>query len=101
MSTEIYDDAPGRNFGNYDLLDEMTEKYSLDRRETHESIHAFLSQIVDIDGDDVILDKTPVRPELLRDNPNDLDIRHWLTISDETADTIRDAFAAVYTDENA
>lgn len=96
MSTEIYDNFPGRSFSNYDLLDEVTEKYGLDRREAHESIHAFLDQIVDIDGDDVILKREPVNPALLQSNDRDLDIRYWLTISDETAGTIRDSFAAVY-----
>lgn len=96
MSTEIYDDFPGRSFSNYDLLDEVTEKYGIDRREAHESIHAFLSQIVDIDGDGVILKREPVNTQLLQDNPRDLDIRHWLTISDSAVTDIRNSFAAVY-----
>ncbi|MFC8491767.1 hypothetical protein ACFUJU_13390 [Streptomyces sp. NPDC057235] len=96
MSTEIYDDFPGRGFSNYDLLDELVEKYGLDRREAHESIHAFLNQIVDIDGDGVILKREPVNPQLLVSNPRDLDIRHWLTISDSAANDIRNSFAAVY-----
>ncbi|MFC8009123.1 hypothetical protein [Streptomyces cinereoruber] len=94
MSTEIYDDYPGRNFGNYDLLDELVEKHGIDRREAHESIHAFLAQIVDIDG--VILKREPVNPQLLQDNWQDLDIRYWLTISDSAANDIRAAFAASY-----
>ncbi|MFF0277432.1 hypothetical protein [Streptomyces sp. NPDC004330] len=96
MSIEIFDNFPGRSFSGYDLLDEVMEKYGLERREAHESIHAFLDQIVEIDGDEVILKSEATHPELLKSNPNDLDIRHWLTISDETADTIREAFAAVY-----
>ncbi|MFH8627741.1 hypothetical protein ACH4A8_38640 [Streptomyces vietnamensis] len=96
MSTEIFDNFPGRSFSNYDLLDEVTEKYGIERREAHDSIHAFLDQIIDIDGDEVILKREATHPELLRDNPRDLDIRYWLTISDETADTIRNSFAAVY-----
>jgi hypothetical protein len=96
VSTEIYDNVAGRSFSTYDLLDEVTEKYALDRREAHESIHAFLDQIIDIDGDGVILQCEPVNPTLLQSNPRDLDIRYWLTISDDAVDAIRDSFAAVY-----
>ncbi|MFD7978905.1 hypothetical protein [Streptomyces sp. NPDC059071] len=101
MTTEIYDLNPGREFATYDLLDEVAEQYNLDRREAHDSIHAFLTQIIEIDGDKVILAKNAARPELLTHNPHNLDIRYWLTISDETADSIREAFAAVYASEDA
>ncbi|MEU8760634.1 hypothetical protein [Streptomyces sp. NPDC048659] len=96
MSTEIFDNFPGRSFSNYDLLDEITKKHGLDRREAHDSINVFLAQIIAIDGDDVVLKREAANPELLRDNPRDLDVRYWLTISDETADMIRESFAAVY-----
>lgn len=96
MSTDIYAGKPGRAIGTYDLLAEITDTYGLDRREAHDGIHAFLDQIVDIDGDDAIIASAPVRPELLVSNEHDLDIDYWLTVSDETADSIREAFAAAY-----
>lgn len=99
MTTEIYDDFPGRSIASYELLDEMQDKHGLGRREAHESIHAFLEQCVGIDGRDaVIISSRPARPELLEDNPSDLDVRYWLTITGDAADTIREAFAAVHAD---
>jgi prevent-host-death family protein len=98
-TSEIYDDFSGRSFGSYDLLDEMRAKYGLDRRAAHESIHAFLAQCVEIDGDAVIVSTRPVHPHLLDANPTDLDVRYWLTIGEGTADTIRESFAAVYGDD--
>lgn len=101
MSTDIYTGKTGRAISNYDLLDEMQERHGLDRREAHESILAFLSQVADIDGEETTIEGSrPVRPELLKSNPGDLDIDSWTTISDEAADAIRAAFAATYpTDE--
>jgi hypothetical protein len=96
MTTDIYTGKTGRAIGTYDLLTELENQYGLGRTQTHESIGAFLDQIIGIDGDTVILATTPVRPELLVSNPHDLDIDYWQTISDETADSIREAFAAVY-----
>lgn len=97
MSTDVYTGKTGRAISGYDLLDEMQDKYNLDRRETHESILAFLGQIADIDGQDATVESTrPVRPELLESNPHDLDIDSWTTISDKAADAIRESFAAVY-----
>jgi len=97
MSTDIYSGSTGRAISNYDLLDEMQDTYGLDRRETHESITAFLTQIVDVDGEDNVIEGTrPVRPELLQSNTSDLDVDHWTTITDRAASDIRDAFAAVY-----
>lgn len=96
MNTDIYSGKPGRAIGNYDLLTEIMDKYSLERREAHGSVVAFLDQIVAIDGEGTIIASTPVRPELLVSNPHDLDIDYWLTVSDETADSIREAFSAAY-----
>lgn len=97
MSTDIYTGKTGRAISNYDLLDEMQEAYGLDRRETHDSIVAFLAQIVDIDGEDAVIEGTrPVRPELIQANPSDLDVDYWTTITDRAAGDIRDAFAAAY-----
>lgn len=99
MTTEIASRIPGRSITSYDLLDEAVATYGLSRAQAHDDIHAFLAQIVDIDGDGTILASEPMRPELLVDNPQDLDIYYWLTISDETADSIREALAAVYGDQ--
>lgn len=101
MSTDIFSGSTGRAISSYDLLDEMQDAYGLDRRETHESIVAFLAQIVDIDGEESVIEATrPVRPELLESNPGDLDIDRWTTITDTAAEGIRDAFAAVYAVEH-
>lgn len=97
MSTDIYTGKTGRSISNYDLLDEMQETYGLDRRETHGSIIAFVTQTVDIDGEDAAIEATrPVRPELLQSNPADLDVDYWTTITDAAANDIRTAFAATY-----
>lgn len=95
MDTEIYDDNSGRGFDSYELLDEIVDTYGLSRRAAHEGIHAFLGQIIGIDGyDNVVLSSRPARPELLEYNPSDLDVRYWLRLSDGAIETIRDAFAA-------
>lgn len=100
MATDVSSLIPGRDIHTYDLLGEMQEKYNLDRRATHESIHAFLSQVIEIDGEDaVVLSSRPIRPELLDSNPRDLDVHYWLTISGSAAETIREAFAATYATE--
>ncbi|MEU3603066.1 hypothetical protein ABZ714_30805 [Streptomyces sp. NPDC006798] len=91
---EIYDNDPGRTFGNYDLLNDITTQYDIDRTQAHELIHAMLNGLVQ-DDPNVILDRQPVHPGRLVSNPNDLDIRHWLIVSDDTEQTIRDAIAAV------
>lgn len=90
---------PSRSIATYDLLDELTETYGLSREDAHASIHTFLSQIVEIDGDGVILAQEPQRPELLKSNPRDVDIDAWITISAGAADGIREAFAATYSSE--
>jgi len=38
----------------------------------------------------------PMRPELLVSNPQDVDIDWWVTITDEAADTVREALAATH-----
>jgi len=97
MSTDIYTGKTGRAISSYDLLDEMQETYGLDRREAHESITAFLAQIIDIDGEDNVVEMTrAVQPELLLDNPSDLDVDYWTTITAAAADDIRNTFAATY-----
>ncbi|MER7696152.1 hypothetical protein [Streptomyces sp. NPDC096095] len=95
MSTDIYESMAGRSISTYDLLDETMATYGLDRITAHEAIAAFLSGLTD-DDPALIIERTPVRPELLKNNPTDLDIDHWVTVSDETADHIRGALAATF-----
>ncbi|MFJ5819315.1 hypothetical protein ACIQGT_36305 [Streptomyces sp. NPDC093108] len=100
MSTEIYNQNYGRSISSYELLDETRETYGLSRQDAHDAIHAMLSGIIEIDGEEtVILDRTPGRPELLTSNSQDVDIDQWITVSDETADAIREALAAVYAEQ--
>lgn len=99
MTTTIASNNPGRAISSYDLLDELQERYNLGRRETHESIHAYLDQLADLD-DSVIVDTTPMRPDLVDFNPGDVDRYDWITITDEAADDIRDSFAAQYADQS-
>lgn len=93
----IADDFPGRSISRYDLLDEVEERYGLGRREAHEAIHAVLQQLFDIDGEDeVVIARTPQRPELLKSNPGDVDVRYWLTVRAESVEEIREALAVEY-----
>ncbi|UZI33935.1 hypothetical protein [Streptomyces sp. VB1] len=95
MSTDIYEGMTGRSISTYDLLDETMATYGLDKATAHEAITTFLSGLAD-DDSAVIVERTPVRPELLKNNPQDLDVDHWVTVSDETADHIRGALAATF-----
>ncbi|MEV6854762.1 hypothetical protein AB0M89_13245 [Streptomyces microflavus] len=95
MSTDIFEGMTGRSISTYDLLDETMDTYGLDKATAHEAISAFLGGLAD-DDSSVIIERTPVRPELLKSNPNSLDIDHWVTVSDETADHIRGALAASF-----
>lgn len=95
----IADNYPGRSIASYDLLDEVQERYGLSTREAHEAIHAHLKDLMDIDGaEQVVIARRPQRPELLKANPNDLDVRYWLTVREESVDEIREALAAQYPD---
>lgn len=97
---EICDNFPGRDIAGYDLLDEVQERYGLSRRDAHEAIHAMLEQLVDIDGEEqVVIARRPQRPELLKSNPHDLDVRYWLVVREESVDDIREALAAQYASE--
>ncbi|GAB2859192.1 hypothetical protein GCM10022221_68450 [Actinocorallia aurea] len=91
--TDVFDGIPGRAIDSYDLLEEVVDRYGLDRREAHESIRAFLA---DLGGDSVVLSRRPTRPELLDDNPHALDVTYWEKITRETAGQIKEAFAATY-----
>jgi hypothetical protein len=93
----IADDFPGRSIARYDLLDEVEDRYGLSAREAHDAIHAALQQLIEIDGEDqVVIGRTPQRPELLKSNPGDVDVRFWLRVRDEAVDEIREALAAHY-----
>lgn len=96
----VYDDFPGREIASYDLLAEVTEQYGISKREAHEAIHAYLQQLIDIEGEgQVVIARHPARPELLKDNPQDLDVRYWLTVRAESVDEIREALALHYAAE--
>lgn len=85
----------GRGISPYDLLDDVMERTGMGRVEAHDSIHALLDQLVADDGEDaVIIHRVPIQPELLKRNPNQLDVYYWLTIRQETADLILEALAA-------
>lgn len=93
----IADNFPGRSIARYDLLDEVEEQYGLSAREAHEAIHAVLQQLFDIDGEDqVVIARTPQRPELLTMNEGNVDVRYWLTVRAESVDEIREALAVEY-----
>jgi hypothetical protein len=97
---EICDNFPGRSIASYDLLEEVEERYGMSRRDAHESIHAMLQQLIDVDGEDqVVIARRPQRPELLKSNPHDLDVRYWLVVRAECVDEIREALAAQYATE--
>ncbi|MFJ6729338.1 hypothetical protein ACIQPQ_31000 [Streptomyces sp. NPDC091281] len=96
MTSEIFNQTHGRTISSYDLLDETQERYGLSRTDAHDAIHAMLDGIIETDGDTVILERRPARPELLASNTADVDVHHWLVVSDETAAEIREALAAVY-----
>lgn len=95
----IADNFPGRSIARYDLLDKVEDRYGLSTREAHEVIHAVLQQLIDVDGEEqVVIARTPQRPELLKSNPNDVDVRYWLTVRAESVGEILEALAAQYAD---
>ncbi|TRV72585.1 hypothetical protein FKN01_29815 [Streptomyces sp. 130] len=91
MSTDIYEGMTGRELASYDLLDEAMTAHNLTQRNAHEAITALLQDLV-ADNQDLILDRRPVRTV----TAPGVDHNHWLTVSDETADHIREALAAIY-----
>ncbi|MFD8777570.1 hypothetical protein [Streptomyces sp. NPDC059916] len=100
VQDEVYDNIPGRQISSYGLLDEVTEQYGISEREAHEAIHAALEQLIDIGGEgQVVIARRAARPELLKSNPQDLDIRYWLIVRTESVDEIREALAAQYAPE--
>ncbi|NGO69301.1 helix-turn-helix domain-containing protein [Streptomyces boncukensis] len=89
---EIASIIPGRAVHSYDLLYEVIEATGLSRQEAHAAIHAMLADL----GDDAIVSRRPMRPELLTDNPRDRDVYWWLAVTEETVTTIREAIAAAH-----
>lgn len=95
MTTTIASNIPGRAIAHYDLLDQLQQRYGLTRRQTHDDIHALLDQLADL-GDNPVVSHRPQRPDLLDNNPQDIDVYYWIEITDQAAADIRDAFAATY-----
>lgn len=96
MTMDIYSQNHGRGLSGYDLLDQIEEQFHLSRTDAHDAIHAMLNGIIEAEGESVILNRRPARPELLTDDAPDVDIDHWLTISDETAAEICEALVSAY-----
>ncbi|MFJ8677286.1 hypothetical protein [Streptomyces sp. NPDC093589] len=91
----VASNSHGRSIHGYDLLDEVMEQAGVGKREAHDAIHALLDQLVADDGEGaVIIHREPIRPELLKSNPGQVDVHYWLTIRQEFADLIREALAA-------
>lgn len=91
---KIASHAQGRGGYRYELLEEIAERYGLTNAQASETIQETLRQLREIDGDGIILDQQPIRPQLLESNPSDLDVDYWLFVSQATADEIREAIAA-------
>lgn len=72
----------------YDLLDEVEDHFDT-RAAAHEAIQTYLSQVIDIDGEDtVVVDRKPLK------NASGRTIGETLWVTEEAADTIRDAIFA-------
>ncbi|WP_326806624.1 hypothetical protein OHB04_02210 [Streptomyces sp. NBC_01775] len=74
----------GTQVTNYDLLGEIEGLFNT-RQEAHEAVQTTLSQIIENDGDDVVLSRREMK------NGSGRVIGEWLTVSTETAQEIRDA----------
>lgn len=97
---KICDNFPGRTIARSDVLDEAMEASGLGMREAHEALHAYLEQLVGLDGEEqVIIDTVPIRPELETFNPNDLDRRRWLIVHREYVDLILEQLTAQHAAE--
>lgn len=72
---------------NYDLLNDIEDQFT-SRHQAHEAVQTFLGQIIEIDGDDVVISRRDMT------NASGRVIGEWLTVSSETAQAIRDAIAA-------
>ncbi|MBV6697422.1 hypothetical protein KV557_09830 [Kitasatospora aureofaciens] len=90
MSTDIYSHTGGRTIATYPLLTEVQTLTGLNRDEAHNFIHATLDQLIAEDGEEnVVVSQRPDRPGLLANNPLDLTVDHWTTITDDAAEFIR------------
>jgi prevent-host-death family protein len=93
-TVQIAEHQQGRGGYSYPLAIEVADILGVGIAQANDEILSTLRQLVDIDGPGIILDRQPIRPELLDYNPNDLDVDYWLTISEETASEIRCAVAS-------
>ncbi|MGW1174541.1 hypothetical protein ACWD4P_12575 [Kitasatospora sp. NPDC002543] len=99
MTTDIYSHTGNRTIATYPLLSDVQTITGLDRDQAHNLIHATLDQLIAEDGEDnVIVTQRPDRPKLAANNPRDLDVTHWTTITDDAAEFVR-ATAAEYEPE--
>ncbi|MGA5819743.1 hypothetical protein ACPC54_18020 [Kitasatospora sp. NPDC094028] len=100
MTTQVYSHTGGRALATYPLLVEVQDLTGLDRHAAHDLIHATLTQLVNEDGEEsVVVDQHSDRPELIGNNPRDLDINSWTVITDDAAEFVR-AVAAEYEHED-
>lgn len=96
----VCDNFPGRTIARSDVLDEVMEASGLGTREAHEALHAYLEQLIGLDGrEQVVIDTVPIRPELETFNPNDLDRRQWLIVRREYVDLILEQLTAQHAAE--
>lgn len=73
---------------NYDLLNELEDRFD-SRQEAHDAIQVYLSQVIDIDGEDeVVMDRKPLK------NASGRAIGETLWVTPEAADAIREAITA-------
>lgn len=76
----------------YPLLERVVERHDLDIEDAHAAILAALDQIIDLDGEDnVIESERPVHPGREHHNPTSLDRPRWVTVTPETVEAIEEA----------
>ncbi|EDY53067.1 hypothetical protein [Streptomyces clavuligerus] len=91
MATTVFSLIPGGPISPYPLMNEIVEQYGVTRREAHDDIHAYLTQLYDLDGyDTIVIAEEPVHPN----DPTGRCVAYWLTITDEAAGLVRQAWAA-------
>lgn len=88
MSTQI----ASTSRQSYDLLDELVAYYGLSAMTTHARIIGIVNARITARGrDKVIISDRPVNPYNAQ---GDTTVARWLEISDETAQEVREHFAA-------
>lgn len=98
MSTVIADHSPGRGAPPYDLLQEVTTRYpELGDMDAHDAVWQVLEDLTSL-GEDWEVDREPVDPIAARSG-RDRDRRHWITITEDAADSIREALAATHDEQ--